>query len=119
MFKILSYLYFDPFSECYRKILTLSSDPKDDNISNIIKNIPRKKRSPFDYPCNCELDPYCIYAFLNPNNTREFINIENIDILLTYLMSKKYEIDYQFTDLMIKNPNNIDKDLICYIKKLI
>ena len=43
MFKILSYLYYDPFSKCYRKILTLSSDPKDDNISNIIKKIPRKK----------------------------------------------------------------------------
>ncbi len=117
MFKILSYLYLDPFNKCYRKILTISNDPKDTSISNIIKIIPRKKRSPFDYPCNCDLNPYCIYAFLNPNNTRDFINIENIDILLTCLASKNYTIDYNFTELMLKNPNNMDKDLICYIKK--
>ncbi len=117
MYKILSYLYLDPFSKCYRKILTISNNPEDKDISDIIKVISRKKRSPFDYPYPGELNPYCIYAFLNPNNTREFINIENIDILLTYLTSKNYIIDYNFTDLMIKNPNIIDKDLVCYIKK--
>ena len=117
MYKILSYLYLDPFSKCYRKILTISNNPEDNAISDIIKVIPRKRRSPFDYPYPGELNPYCIYTFLNPNNTRDFINIENIDMLLTYLSSKNYTIDYKFTDLMIKNVNNVDKDLICYIKK--
>ena len=62
MFKILSYLYLDPFNKCYRKILTISNNPEDNTISDIIKVIPRKRRSPFDYPCNCDLNPYCIFG---------------------------------------------------------
>ena len=63
--------------------------------------------------------PYCVYAFLNPNDKSQFISVDDIDILLSYLIKKNYKVENEFTTLMCNNPKQIDKNLICYISKLI
>ena len=119
MFKIMSYIYLDNFNQSYKKIIIINSNPNDSNINEIIKIIPRKKKSIFDYPSMYEENPYCVYAFLNPNNKSQFISVDDIDILLSYLIKKNYKVETEFTTLMCNNPKQVDKNLICYISKLI
>ena len=88
----MSYIYLDNFNQSYKKIIIVNSNPNDSDINEIIKIIPKRKKSIFDYPSMYEKNPYCVYAFLNPNDKSQFISVDDIDILLSYLIKKNYKV---------------------------
>jgi hypothetical protein len=53
---------------------------------------------------------------LNPTNKNEFISVDDIDVLLSYLIEKDYKIESQLTDIFLKN-KLYKENLICIISK--
>ena len=53
---------------------------------------------------------------MNPNNKNEFIGVDDIDILLSYLVEKDYKIESQLTDILIQN-KLYKENLICIVSK--
>tara|TARA_B100001287_G_C22541568_1_gene462413 strand:- start:30 stop:386 length:357 start_codon:yes stop_codon:yes gene_type:complete len=116
IYKLSSYIHLDSIDKCYKKIIIVNNKPCDINFLNIIKTIPRKKNSKYENIYCCESPPHCIHAIMNPKNKNEFINVDDIDILLSYLMEKDYKIESQLTDIFLKN-KLYKENLICIVSK--
>ena len=103
IYKVLSYIWLDSISKCYKKILILNNKPDNCKISPIIKTIPRKKKSPYEDIYCCDKLPHCIHAILNPTNKMEFLGVNDIDILLNYLIENNFKLEEKLTDIFMKN----------------
>ena len=103
IYKVLSHIWLDSTSKCYKKILILNNKPDNCKFSPIIKTIPRKKNSPYQDIYSCDKPPHCIHAILNPNNNSEFLGVNDIDILLNYLIENNFKIEENLTDIFMKN----------------
>ncbi len=115
-YKISTEIYLDKRNECYKKILTISPDPNDNSIKYIIKKISRTKLSEFEGFCPCDTKPACFNAILNPDNTSEFLNVENVEQLIDVLILNAYTVDYNLSKLLLKTSTR-NSNLICYVKK--
>ena len=61
IYKVLTYIWLDTINKCYKKILTVNNKPKINEQSEIIKTIPKKRKSPYD-------DIYCCDEKEHSNN---------------------------------------------------
>ena len=115
-FKIKSDVYLDKRNECYKKIIVIEPNPNDPTINPIIKTISRTKLSPFEgsSPC-CPVNP-CLSVILDPDNSLEFLSINNIEKLVSVLIANGYTIDYNLSKILMKSDVRI-QNLIFFISK--
>ena len=116
VYKIKSEVYLDKRNECYRKIIIIEPKPNDPALKNIIKTISRNRLSEFEGFATCCSKSPCINAIMDPNNTNEFLDIDNIEKLFTVLIANLYIIDYNLSKLLMKSQVQIP-NLICFISK--
>ena len=103
IYKVFSHIWLDSVSKCYKKILILNNKPDNCKFSPIIKTIPRKKNSPYQNIYCCNKSSHCIHVILNPNNKSEFLGVNDIDILLNYLIENNCKLEEKLTDIFTKN----------------
>jgi len=113
MWKVSKETHLDSFTKCYKNIITISGVP--DDMKNHIKTIPRKTLSPFKTFDCCKETSHCAHAFVD-ENTKKFIDIENIDVVMNLLNSFGYSLDFDLTKIMLKNKSS--KNLLFYVIKL-
>ena len=116
LYKIKSEVYLDKRNECYKKIIVIEPDPNDPAINNIIKKISRNRLSEFEEFSPCCPRPNCFPAVMDPDNTNEFLAINNIEKLFTILIANGYTVDYNLSKLLMKSQVEIP-NLICFISK--
>jgi hypothetical protein len=91
----------------YKDVISISPSPKIEALKKISKRYSNnKKLSIFktEYAG-------CLELLLNPTDMSEYINTNNIEFLISYLIDNSITINYQLTELMQKtNP-----DLLFYI----
>ena len=116
VYKVKSEVYLDRRNECYKKIIVIEPNPNDAALNNIIKIISRPRLSIFQEFSPCCQQPNCFPAVMDPNNTSEFLTVDNIDKLFTILLANGYTIDYNLSKLLMKSNVTIP-NLICYIIK--
>jgi len=83
---------------------------------NIIKKVSRNRLSEFEEFSPCCPRSNCFPAVMDPDNTNEFLSIDNIDKLFTILIANLYTIDYNLSKLLMKSQVEIP-NLICFIRK--
>lgn len=110
VYKLMEAIYLNKYDKCYTNIITISKNPNDPNLNNIIKTLPKQKLSIFDYNSSCCETPHCILTFIHPQ-TKKLLKTDEIDVLFTELINAGYTIEYEMTKL-IKN-----KKIICFISK--
>lgn len=113
MFRISKEIYLDSFTKCYKNIITISSIPEGD-IKKYIKTIPRKTLSPFKTFDCCDEKSHCVNAFVD-SETKEFFNIEQVDVVMNILNGLGFSLDFDLTKIMLKNKSS--KNLLFYIIK--
>tara|TARA_B110000008_G_C16715663_1_gene462662 strand:+ start:193 stop:555 length:363 start_codon:yes stop_codon:yes gene_type:complete len=116
IYKVKSEVYLDKRNECYKKIIVIEPDPNDPTINNIIKKVSRNRLSEFEEFSPCCPRSNCFPAVMDPDNTNEFLSIDNIDKLFTILIANLYTIDYNLSKLLMKSQVEIP-NLICFIRK--
>jgi|TARA_X000000368_G_scaffold370723_1_gene320085 hypothetical protein len=113
MFKVSKEIYLDSFTKCYKNIITISSIPEGD-IKKYIKTIPRKTLSPFKTFDCCDEKSHCAHAFVD-SETKDFFNIEQVDVVMNILNGLGFSLDFDLTKIMLKNKSS--KNLLFYIIK--
>ena len=113
-YQLTSEIHLDKISKCYRKIITINKQPNDPSLNAIITTVRREKLSIFQgYGNNCDCMKSCLLVILNPNNPRDFLCLDDIAELFTFLIDNGYTIQTAITEiLMTKN-----KNIICFISK--
>jgi len=109
MWKVSKEIHLDSFTKCYKNIITISGVP--DDMKTHIKTISRTTLSPFKTFDCCET---CAHAFVD-ENTKKFIDIESIDVVMNLMNTLGYSLDFDLTKIMLKNKSS--KNLLFYIKK--
>ena len=115
IYQIKEDIYLDYFEE-------VDSIPKDtyiaelaeDEQQNILNTFLENKFNIFHgIVCSCENKPHCLITFKNPQNTNEFLQINDIDQIFTILVEAGFKIEYEMTKLLKKKNNK----LICFVSK--
>ena len=57
------------------------------------------------------IDHHIAFMVLNPKNKREFLGVNDIDILFNFLIENNYKLEENLTEILIKN-KNYNNDLI-------
>ncbi len=117
LYKILSYIYLDSLSKCYKRVAIVNKKPEDIYFSKLIKTVPKKKRSKYEDIYCCDRPPHCVNIIKNPENLDEYLSIDDMDILLSYLMEDGYKIETKLTSVFMKNKLYKNSDLICIVSK--
>lgn len=91
--------YLDEFNKQYKKIITINSLPQG-NLSNYVKKINLPKLSPFknntagcSYKC-------CSYVLCDFNNSNNFMLVDDIPSLLSFLYENNYTIQTELTKII-------------------
>lgn len=116
MYQLKSEVYLDKYNECYKKIIVISPQPKDPALLKISKLVNREKLSPFKERSPCCPEEQCYYIILNPQNTCDFLCVNQINLLFSYLFSIGYKIDTSVTKIM-QISDVVIPNLICFISK--
>lgn len=106
--------YYDSITQCYKQIIVVSPKPNKPLI-NITKKLAPSRLSPFREFSDCDPYPKCFYAILNPENMCDFLDINDLPILLCYLTDNGYQIQNQITKIMMKANTPIGETLLFYI----
>ena len=113
-YQLTSEVYLDKMSKCYRKIITINKQPTDSSLNTIIRTVRREKLSIFHGNGNaCDCTQSCLFVVLNPNNLNEFLCLDNIAELFTFLIDNGYTIQTAITEILM--PKN--KNIICFFSK--
>ena len=110
-------VYLDRFNECYKNVIVISPAPTQQALKYITKLVNREKLSPFQEQSPCCPQDQCYYIILNPNNTCEFLCIEQIPLLFNYLFNNGFKIDTSVTKVMQMSDVKVG-NLICFISKI-
>ena len=90
----------------YYEILGVSKTASEDELKTLVKVVLHKKNSPFQGRATC------IFAIQNPEKD-EWLKLNDITILFSHLIKNGWTIHTDITKMMK------DKDVICYVSKLI
>lgn len=104
--------YYDPYLQCYKKILVLNKEPVGPlrQISCRIQNIPL---SPFKARSVCCPQPNCIWAL--GSNKNDLYCVDELPNVFQFLIDNNYIINTQITEMMERSSVKLDGNLICYI----
>jgi len=116
MYQLTSQVYLDQSNECYKKVIAVEPRPTSGALSNIVKTTNRKRLSPFDQPSPCCPRDNCLNIIVNPAEPCEFLCVQDINLLFSYLLANGYSINTQVTKIMqiseVRIPN-----LICFVNE--
>ena len=91
----------------YKTVISISPFPKKNELISITKRFTNnRKLSIFKSDHNS-----CLNLILNPSDKCEYININNVEYLISYLTENNIKINYQLTKIM----RNSNPDLLFYI----
>ena len=108
MYQLTSEVYLDKLSKSYKTIITINKRPTDPSLNKIIVTLRREKLSIFE-----GYTSKCILALLNPTNLNDFLYLDDIADLFTFLISNGYTIQTKITKLLLTK----NKNIICFISK--
>ena len=117
MYQISVKPWYDSVCECYRQLIIVSPKPEG-ALLGITKLLQPSRLSPFKTYLNCDSYPSCFYAFIDPNDNSKskYLTVDDLPILLSFLNSNGYVVDYQMTKIMQKAKTTIGETLLFYIK---
>ena len=70
--------------------------------------------SPFKTFDCCDEKSHCAHAFVD-SETKDFFNIEQVDVVMNILNGLGFSLDFDLTKIMLKNKSS--KNLLFYIIK--
>ncbi len=106
-YSINSKIYYNQIHHCYEKIIVIDRKPIGP-LKNIVKPLKTPKLSPFQTSSSpCYRNNVCSLAIYNPNNTHELLTPNSLPILISYLRSNKYIINFQLTNTLTEQTNNL------------
>ena len=116
MYQLSTKSWYDSVCECYRQLIIVSPKPTQP-LLGITKLLQPSRLSPFKNFSDCDAYPSCFYAILDPNDTTKskYLTIDELPVLLCFLKSNGYTIDYQMTKIMQKAKTTIGETLLFYI----
>jgi hypothetical protein len=117
MYQIKAEVYLDRRDECYKKVIVISPPPNDPQLRKISKLVNRERLSSFQERSPCCQQDQCYYVILNPNNLCDFLCVDQIGILFSYLVANGYQIDSSVTKIM-QNSDVVIPNLICFFSKI-
>lgn len=109
--------YLDQYNKCYRKIVTINTNPIGP-LSKYISRVNPPRLSPFKENTICCSKSNCIFAInnINPNScSKDFMCVDSIPELFGFLTSNGYTIDTNLTKIMQKSNIKLSNDLLCFI----
>jgi hypothetical protein len=116
MYQLKAEVYLDRHDECYKKVIVISPAPKDPQLRKISKLINRERLSIFQERSPCCPQDQCYYVILNPKNLCDFLCVDQINLLFSYLITNGYKIDSSITKIM-QNSSVVIPNLICFFSK--
>jgi len=114
MYQISIKPWYDSVCQCYRKLIVITSKPSQP-LLGISKLLQPSRLSPFRNLSDCDPYPSCFYAILNPNDKNNYLTIDDLSVLMTFLSNNGYQVNYQMTKLMQKAKTTIGETLLFYI----
>jgi hypothetical protein len=117
LYELRTIVVLDKYDKCYKKLIAISPKPKENSLQSIIKLFRKEKLSPFEGFEDWCNENKCLYLIMDPNNKCEYLCMQNIPTLFSYLISNKFKINTQITNVMLEN-ENYSNDLICFIEKI-
>ena len=113
-YQLTSDIYLDKMNKCYKKIITINKPPSDPSFNKLIATVRREKLSIFQgYGNSCDCKKPCLLVVLNPNNPREFLCLDDIAELFTFLIDNGYTIQTAITEILMSK----NKNIICFVSK--
>lgn len=114
MYTLISMPFLDNYEKCYRNILVVNTKPTGP-LSTIVKLINPPKLSPFQVDSKCCPQQKCVYAITDLENKHEFMCVNDIPKLFTFLVENGYTIDTSITKMMQNSTVKMDNSLLCFI----
>jgi hypothetical protein len=105
-YNISSNVYYSNTNQCYRKIIVVDRYPEGP-LQDIVNVLSTPKLSSFQETSSCCPTETCSYAVYNPNNVSELLFPNALPLLITYLESNGYTINYDLTTTVKSETNNV------------
>lgn len=116
MYTLSSQTIYDNASENYINIYVLDRKPAG-HLANIVKPLRIAKLSPFQDSRDNHCGPCkCAQAVYNPHQLSEFLCIDDIALLFSWLTEHDYTIDTSLTQMMNESKVKFKKRFVCFIK---
>ena len=116
MYTLSSQTIYDNVKQNYANIYVLDRKPTG-HLEKIVKPLRMTKLSPFQDSRDDNCGPCkCTHAVYNPLQPTEFLCIDDIAILFTWLTNHDYTIDTTLTQMMNDSKVRFKKRFVCFIK---
>ncbi len=116
MYTLSSQTIYDNIKQSYSNIYVLDRKPTGD-LEKIVKPLRVAKLSPFQHSRDDSCGPCkCAQAVYNPHQPNEFLCIDDIAILFSWLADHDYTIDTSLTQVMNESKVRFKKRFVCFIK---
>jgi len=124
MYSLVGAPFYDERNQCYKKIIRINKFPQGPGpLQQIVKRVRSPRLSRFDvFTDNCSINafnPPCIFVICNPNAPHEFLTVDELPELMSFLIDNGYKIDTSITKMLMKSNVKPSNDLICYISDTI
>lgn len=126
MYSLVGAPFYDERNQCYKKIIRINKFPQGSGpLQQIVKRVRSPRLSRFDvFSDNCgsgsccnsnAFNPPCIFVICNPNAPHDFLTVDELPDLMSFLIDNGYKIDTSITKMLMKSNVKPSNDLICYI----
>jgi hypothetical protein len=120
MYSLVGAPFYDERNQCYKKIIRINKFPQGPGpLQKIVKRVRSPRLSRFDvFSDRCgtnAFNPPCIFVLCNPNAPHEFLTVDELPELMSFLLDNGYKIDTSITKMLMKSNVKPSNDLICYI----
>lgn len=127
MYSLVGAPFYDERNQCYKKIIRINRFPQGPGpLQQIVKRVHSPRLSRFDVfsdNCGCSnsnaFNPPCIFILCNPNAPHEFLTVDDLPELMSFLIDNGYKIDTSITKMLMKSNVKPSNDLICYISDVL
>ena len=115
--------FYDERNQCYKKIIRINKFPSGPGpLQQIVKRVRSPRLSQFDtFSYNCgsnAFNPPCIFVLCNPLSHHQFLTVDELPELMSFLIDNGYKIDTSITKMLMKSNVKPSNDLICYISDI-
>ncbi len=120
MYSLVGAPFYDERNQCYKKIIRINKFPSGPGpLKQIVKRVRSPRLSHFDvysYDCGFNaFNPPCIFVLCNPLSPHQFLTVDELPELMSFLIDNGYKIDTSITKMLMKSNVKPSNDLICYI----
>lgn len=115
MYQISIKPWYDSVCECYRQLIVVSPKPTKP-LLGITKLLQPSRLSPFREFSDCDPYPSCFYAIFCPDDKSKYLTVDDLPLLMCFLNTNEYVVDYQMTKIMQKAKTTIGETLLFYVK---